>query len=887
MSREYDDERLPLSKTPPVSEDVRRELAFHLEQRISELLRQGLTREQAEEEARQSFGDTAQVEAECRTIEKRRRAAVRRAERLGALWQDLVVGFRVLRKNPGFTLMAVLTLGLGTGAVAAMFSIVNQVLLRPLPYPEPDRLVTIVERHQRGGWGNLPWANFLDLQARARSFQGMASYNAWTQTVLGTGTPLRLRAAAVSAGFFTVFPVRPVLGRLPLAEEHRLGAAPVGVVSYEFWRDALGSPRSLEQARLKLSWDLQIVGVLPAGFDFPSGTQIWWPMELMDQSLSRTSHAGDAVGRLRPKLTAEAAGRELDNILAALKPQYYPDFDAIGAEVTGLQQSETGSLQKPLYLLLAAAGVFLLAACINLASGILARGTARLGELTVRSALGATRVRLARQLLTESGLLAGLGAAAGLALAVLLLRVLAPLAPAGLPMDRVRVDGWVAGFALLLTVATTLGFGLFPALRLSGASTIANLREAAVGMASARRMRAWNLLVAAEVALAVALLAGSVLLIKSFQRVMATEQGFEPAGAIALTVDLPSVNYPGDSPRVAAFHSQVLERIKAIPGVEAVGLTNELPLQGGGPNGSLRVEGKPLDPRGPFNGYAIYRVVSGDYFRAMGMAVLKGRSFGAGDDGAAPRVVVVDEAFAQQEWPGQDPLGKRVRPVGMDRGGDSEPWFTVIGVVRSVRASSLIGGLKPTYYFDYRQRPPYRSSAVAYAVRSGGAGAALYPALRRAVQAVDPEVPVLPRTMPELVAGTVADKRFTMLMLATFGGLALLLALVGVYGVVSYAVARRTREIGVRRALGATPLQLRGMVVGSTLRVVLPGLGAGLLLALAGGRALGGLLYGVRSYDPATLAGSLAALGLAAVLASLVPAWRAARVDPLSAMRAE
>ncbi|HEV8612626.1 MAG TPA: ABC transporter permease [Gemmatimonadales bacterium] len=885
MSRGYDDERLPLSKTPPVAEDVRRELEFHLEQRIAELMRTGIPRDQAARVARESFGNSAQVEAECRAIERRRRAAVRRAEWLGALWQDIVVGFRVLRKNPGFTLTAVLTLGLGTGAVAAMFSIVNGVLLRPLPYAEPDRLVTLEERHEKGT-GSVPWANFLDLEARSRSFSAMASYGAWTATVLGAGQPLRVRTGAVSANFFKVFPVRPVLGRLPLLEEHRLGASPVAVVSYEFWRDALGSPRSLDGVRLKLSWDLQVVGVLPPGFDFPDRTQLWWPMELMEQSMSRTSHNWEVVGRLQPGSTPEGAARELDNILATLKPQYEPDFDATGTLVIRLQEAQTGGMQRPLLLLLAASAVFLLAACSNLASGILARGTARLGELTVRSALGATRVRLARQLLTESALLAGLGAAAGLALALLLLRTLTPLAPAAMRLDRIGIDRWVAAFALGVALAATLLFGLFPALRLSGASTITALREAAVGMASARRMRAWNVLVAGEVALAVALLAGSVLLIKSFSRVMQTELGFEPEGVAALSVDLPSVNYPGNSPAVSAFHLRALERIAAVPGVVAVGFVNMPPLLSTGPSGSMQVEGKPLDATGRYTGYSIYRVIGGDYFQAMGMPVVRGRAFGPGDDAVAPKVVVVDEAFAKQEWPGEDPLGKRLKPAGMDTSGD-EPWFTVLGMVPSVRSGSITDRLRPTYYFDHRQRPPYRSSSVTYAVRTRHAPAEAFASLRLAIRAADPEVPVVLQSMPELVAGTVSDKRFTMLVLGTFGALALLLAIVGIYGVVSYSVAQRTREIGVRRALGATPGRVSTLVLRTTLAAVVPGLVAGALLALANSRALGALLYGVSPFDVPTLLMAVGALGAAALLASLVPAWRAVRVDPLIAMRAE
>jgi putative ABC transport system permease protein len=327
VSREYDDERLPLSKTPPVADDVRKELEFHAEERIRELMQQGMTRDAAERAARVSFGDAAQVASEMRAIERRRRRAVRRTEWLGALRQDVVVGARVLRKHAGFTATGVLTLALGTGALAAMFGIVNRVLLRPLPYHEPDRLVTIEERHDKGS-GSVPWANFLDLEAQARSLSALASYGDWTASVLGAGAPLRVRIAPVSAGFFRVFPERPVLGRLPLPDEHRLGAAPVAVVSYEFWRDHLGSPRSLEGVRLRLTYDLKVIGVLTAGFDYPGRAQIWWPMELMEQSLSRTSHSWNVVGRMRPGLDPGGAERELSGILASLRSQFAPDFDA-------------------------------------------------------------------------------------------------------------------------------------------------------------------------------------------------------------------------------------------------------------------------------------------------------------------------------------------------------------------------------------------------------------------------------------------------------------------------------------------------------------------------------------------------------------------------------
>ena len=883
MKREYDDERLPLSKTPKVADDVRRELAFHLEQRVAELMQQGLSREDAQRTARQSFGNAEAVEAECRAIELRRRRAVRRTEWLGAVWQDVVVGLRVLRKSPGFTLTAVLTLALGTGAVAAIFSIVNGVLLRPLPYAEPDRLVTIEERHDNGS-GSIPWANFLDLEQRSRSFTAMTSLGSWQTSVLGTGEPLRVRIAAVSQGFFRVFPVRAHLGRLLLPEEHRRGASPAAVVSYEFWRDRMGSPPSLEGKRLRLSWDVAIVGVLPPGFAYPARTQIYWPHELMEESMSRTSHNWDTIGRLAPGVDAAAAERELAGILAQLKPLHAPDFDATGAEVIGLQQYQVGGVQKPLLLLFAASAVFLLAACTNLASGVLARGTARQGELMVRSALGATPARLARQLLTESALLAGLGAVAGLGVAVLLLRLLLPLASPVMRVERIGIDASVAAFAIGMAALVTVIFGLLPALRLSRSSAITSIRETAVGTGSVKRMRTWNLLVGAEVALAVALLAGSVLLIKSFARVMETDLGFEPRGAVSLSIDLPDVKYAGSS-AIGAFHTALVERLSALPGVEAAGFVNRPPLGGNGPSGSMVVEGKPLDPSGRFTGYAVYRVVGGDYFPAMSMRVIRGRALGPGDDASAPKVALVDEAFAKREWPGEDPIGKRLHPQGMDL--SSETWFTVVGVVPSVRSGSIIADMRPTYYFDHRQRPPYRTASVTYAVRTTVPPENLYPAIRQAVRAVDPEVPVVMRTMPEYVAETVADRRFTMIVLGAFGALALILSLVGIYGVVSYAVAQRVREIGVRRALGATGGRVSALVLRTALGAVVPGIIVGAGLALLAGRAMSALLYGVQPSDLPTLITAVTALGAAAVVASLVPAWRAVRVDPLIAMRSE
>ena len=884
MKRNRDDDELPLSPVPPVNEDVRRELEFHLEQRAAELVAQGMAPEEARRAAREYFGDRQRVEGECRDIESRRRATKRRARALEALLQDLTLGARLLRRSPAFTAAAVLTLALGIGANTAVFSIVNKVILQPLAYEDADRLVTVIERHENG-WGNPAFATLQELERDARSFVGIASYGAGPTTVLGADRPLRVTGGYVSEQFFTVFPVRPVLGRLPAPDEHRFGANPVAVVSYAFWRDRLGSPASLEGIRLKLGFEHSVIGVLPPGFDFPNENQIWLPFELLEHSPSHTSHSGGVIARLRPDVSPAAAERELDDLLARMRAQYYPDFDAVGSTITPLQEALTRNARAPLYLLLGASGVLLLAACTNLASAGLARGSVRASELAVRSALGATRVRLVRQLLSESAMLSVLGCVAGILLAMLLLRLAAPLAPAQLRLETIPIDRWVLAFAALVAVVTAVVFGLFPALRLSDTGTGTTMREGTRGTAGPGRVNAWSVLVAAEVALAVVLLSGSVLLIRSFANVMQTDLGFEPERVLTVEANLPAVNYDGLSPAVSTFHEGVLEHLRQQPGIESVGFVNVLPLQGNGPNGAMEVEGKPHDPRGPFTGSSIYRVVGGDYFKAMGIALLHGRSFGLGDDRQGVPVVIVNETFAKSEWPGEDPIGKRVRPVGMDRG--EEPWFQVIGVVGDSRGASVTDRFRSVYYFDHRQRPAYRSYTVSYAIASSLDEASVAGMARRAIESLDPQVPFEVRPLAAIVGESVADRRFTMLLLGSFAAIAVMLAVVGIYAVVSYTVAQRTREMGVRLALGSSPGRIRWLVLSSSLRAVIPGLVAGVLLAMAGSGALRSLLYGVSPLDAVALGAAVVLLGVAALVSSLLPALRATRVDPMLAIRAE
>ncbi|MDB4917179.1 MAG: permease [Gemmatimonadetes bacterium] len=879
----HSDEELPLSGGRPVDDDVRRELEFHLYERARELEARGMSPERAMAEASASFGNREAFEAECKTIESRRRSTRLRADRMGALRQDIVVGWRVLRKNPVFTFAAILMLTLGIGANSAVFSIVNHVLLQPLPLPGADRLVVLNERHAKGGWGSIPWANFLDLEAQSRSFTGMAAYASSPATVVSASAASRVNASPVSAGFFKVFPIKPFKGRLLLAEEHRVGAPAAAVVSYAYWRDQLGAPAALDAVHIRMDRDYAVVGVLPDGFDFPVDSRIWTALELNAQGTSRTAHNWDVIGRLAPNVTPAAAERELGSILERLKPVYAPDFDATGAQVVSLKESLSGSFRTPLYLLLGASGLVLFAACVNLASAMLARGTARATEFNVRLALGATRTRLIRQLLTESALLAVAGCVAGLFVAAALLRVLRLFAPQSLRLADVHVDAWALGFAACSAALTTLVFGLFPALRLSGSTQSLTLRQGR-GTAGSRSMHVWNVLVATEVALAVVLLSGSALLIKSFTRAMQNELGFSADSVTTVRVNLPESSYEGTGATIPAFHERLLERLRTRPGVTSVGFTNVLPLSGGNPSGSLVVEGKPLNERGS-NAYAVYRVMGGDYFSAMKIPVLKGRAFRTGAAVESAPAVIVGETLARSEWPGQDPIGKRLRVSGMD--GGTEPWYTVIGVVGDVRSSSPTAPFENTYWFDHRSRPAYRTRNVSYVVRSSLSAPALASLVRQDVASIDKQVPLSIEAMPARVARASAARTFPMVVLGAFALVALVMAVVGIYAVVAYAVAQRTREIGVRLALGARPVAVHLLILRSAMRAIVPGLVVGAAISMAGAGFLRSLLYGISPSDPAPLLSAVGVLGVAALLSSALPAVRATRVDPVIAMRAE
>ncbi|HEX9580051.1 MAG TPA: ABC transporter permease [Gemmatimonadales bacterium] len=886
MTPPANEDELPLSPERPVERDVRDELAFHLEARKAELVAAGWEPEAARREAERAFGDVTRVEEECREITARTRRARRRADTVYAFGQDLLFAARLLRKSPGFATVAISTLALGIGANTAIFSVVNGVLLRPMPYQDADRIVTVRETHQNG-WGDPPWANFVDLREQNRSFEAMASHGSAVITVLGADQVARVRAGAVSQDFFRVFGVRPARGRLPSAEEHREGALPVAVVSDAFWRGYMGGRTDVDQVVLRASHSYQVIGVLPPGFNYPAGADVWVPLELDRQPPSRTAHNWAAVGKLREGVRPEQAERELGGLLTRLGQIYAADFDATGAWVITLQEQLTGSMERPLYLLLGAAGLLLIAACTNLASTLLARGTARQGELAVRSALGAGRERLVRQLFAESVLLAALSAVAGVVVALALQRALLAMAPADLPgLEAVSLDGWVLAFTALTAVATAVLFGLLPAVRVSTADPSAALREGARAGSGPARQRIWSVLIATEVALAVVLLAGSGLLMRSFWRTLRVDPGFATRGVLTVGVNLPVLTYDTYE-KAVGFHHRALAVLAGIPGVERVGMVNVLPLGGTNPNGLTEVEGRPISRENFADAVpAVYRIASADYFAAMGIRLIRGRTFEDRDGPDAPHVVVVSQTYAAQAWPGEDPIGKRMRPAGMDPP-PLEPFATVVGVVGDARARSLTDDApRPTYFYSYRQRP-YRTRSMTVALRIAGPPAAISGTVRDALRGVDPNVPVDFRTMEERVAGTLADERFTVAVLGTFAAFALVLAAVGIYGVVSYAAARRTREMGIRMALGAPAPAVRWLMQQRVLGAVAIGGALGLVASLALSRALSSLLYQVRATDPLTILAVVVALGPAAWLASWFPARRGTRVDPMIAIRAE
>jgi putative ABC transport system permease protein len=805
---------------------------------------------------------------------------------MDTLRQDLLYALRRLRQAPGFALVAIATLALGIGANSAIFSVVNGVLLRPLPFEEPERLVMVSQTWDRKPTVYSP-QNFLDMETSARSFESLAVLDSGGVTLTGRGTAVRLEGAEVGAPFFGVLRVQPILGRAFLPGENEPGHNKVAVLGYRLWRERFGGDPAVVGQSVQLNRESHlIVGVAPVGFAYPEGVEIWTPMEYDAQFRTKSRGAWylTVIGRLKPGVAVAHAREEVSTIAARLATQYKDMDEGVGATVRSLHEATVGDSRTALLVLLGAVGLVLLIACVNVANLLLARAAARESELAVRAALGAGRGRLLRQLLTESVLLAVLGGAAGIFLAWLSLDTLLGLQPEGVRrLGEVRVDRTVVAFAAGLSVLTGILFGSVPALQLMRRATAQSLREGGRGLLSGRGHRLRGGLIVGQMALAMMLLSGAGLLIRSFVQLRRVDPGFRAPGALTFRIALPESVYK-DERQQAVFFDELMARLGALPGVRLAGTVMGLPLSGTRFSLVFEVAGRPKLPVAQQPSMEL-RVADPVYFEAMGIPVLRGRAFERGDREGARQVVVLSQTAVRRFFPGEDPLGKSItvgwrRPEGKPPAGGE-----VVGIVGDVKERGLSEENPPEIYLPYAQLPV---STMDVLLRTSVAPMTLAPAAASVVHGLDPELPVARlRTLDDIVARSISEPRFYMILLGAFAGTALFLAALGIFGVMSYAVVQRSREIGIRVALGAHPAQLRRMVLGQALLLALAGVGVGLLAALALSRAIAGLLFRLSPKDPGTLAGVAVLLTAVAMLASYLPARRATRVDPLIALRTE
>jgi putative ABC transport system permease protein len=802
------------------------------------------------------------------------------------LWQDLRYGARSLLQQPGFTTVAALTLALGVGANTAIFSVVNGVLLRPLPYKEPERVMMLWEANDRVRNNPVSNQNFADWRERQQSFEFISAFSGrWggPETVTGGSEPERAYVVSVYRDFFSVLGVAPVVGRAFLPEEERPGATPVVVVSYGFWLGRLGGNADLTNRRLTIrNRSYIVIGVMPPGFGFPAETDLWVSKEQFGADTSaRSSHNNVGLARLKPNVTQEQAQDEMAAIARRIAQEDASDRQHNDVNVISVKDQLTGSVRRGLLILFGAVGCVLLIACANVANLTLARALGRRKEIAIRAALGAARARIVRQLLTESLLLALTGGAVGLLFAYWVVKALVTFGPAIPRVDEIGVDGGAIAFTFGVSLLTSLLCGLAPALNASRPDLNETLKEGGRGAGSGSGL-ARGALVVAEVALTLVLLIGAGLLIRSLWRVMQINPGFNPEGALTMQVSLPESEY-GESARKIAFYRQLLERLKSVPGVEAAGMVNNLPMGGVNINGQFAVAGRPQDKYG----YAGYRVVSPDYFRMMNIPLRTGRYFTEQDSESSEHVAIISQRVADSFFRGEDPLGNRVLSVNdasREEFDKIEKWPKIVGVVGDVKHLGLENRDSADLYVCYAQRPR-RIGDMTVTVRTDVEPEALAMALRREVKRLDANLPVSFEAMERIFARSTANRRYNVILLGAFSALALLLAVIGIYGVMSYAVSQGAREIGVRVALGAQSGDVMKLVVGQGLALAVLGVAIGLIAAFGLRQLMAGLLYEVNAADPLTFASVAGLMAFVALVACYFPARRATRIDPIVALR--
>jgi len=885
---------LPWRRRPSESEtDIDAELRYHLEMLAEE--RDGS--EDSNAYARRKLGNATFIREEIYYMNH--------PAWLENLRQDLVYAARTMRKNPLFTTAAVAALALGIGANTAIFSVVHAVLLSSLPYSHPERLVKVWGQFTRDGLARLPFSDpeYFDLADTNRSFDSMAAFYTGSGANFGSddAAPQRITRAFSTAGLFPLLGVQPALGRTYSSEEDQPGHSQVAVISFGFWRSAYSGDPNVTGKTIRLNGrPFTIVGVLPEGFDFGGDHQVWTPLALSRTSPGgRGSHAWQVIARLKPGATVAQAQTDLHAFAGRLAEQFpanYGGDKGWGVFAVPLREELVAQIRPALLILTAAVAFVLLIACANVANLLLVRAAAREKELAIRAALGAGRWRTIRQLLTESLLLALVGAVAGIALGAVGVSAIRGLDPNTLPhVGNVHLDGPVLGFTGALAVFTAILFGLVPALRVARPGLFAAMQDSARGASGGRRGRSLrNALVIAEISLSLMLVTGAGLAIRGFYRLLRVDPGFRTDHILTFRLSLPAVTYPPGAP-VARFYQQIQDRLRAVPGVESVGAISQLPMGRNSSSGSVFVDNSNASvllhlPNTPY-GYleADQRFVTPGYFDVMKTAIVSGRAITADDTISSPAVAVVDARFAAEMWPGRNPLQQRIAVTTVPNSNPPRPvWRTVVGVVAHVHNHGLDEDGRVQVYFPNAQDPFDGARAMTFALRTRSDAASIIGAAREQVLAADRSQPIFDvNTMDEVVAQGLGQRRLSLNLLVLFAALAAVLAAFGVYGVMSFGVSQRRRELGIRMALGARPGEMQRMVIAGGARLAIVGIAIGLLGAFWLARFMAPLLYGVGPHDPLTFAIVPVVLLVVALAASWVPALRASHVDPVEVLHQE